>query len=49
MDDDLSFAELLKDISLSVCSDIEVFNDPFAFINKLFCASDIIILDIKMP
>jgi len=49
MDDDLSFSELLKDISMSVCSEIEVFNDPFVFINKSFTTSDIIILDIKMP
>ena len=49
MDDDLSFSELLRDISLSVCSDIEIFTDPFLLIDTLFSSSDIIILDIKMP
>ncbi len=49
MDDDLSFSELLRDISLSVCSDIEIFTEPLLFINELFSTSDIIILDIKMP
>jgi EAL domain-containing protein (putative c-di-GMP-specific phosphodiesterase class I)/FixJ family two-component response regulator len=49
MDDDLSFSELLRDISLSVCSDIEIFTDPLLLIDTLFSSSDIIILDIKMP
>ncbi len=49
MDDDLSFSELLRDISSSVCSDIEIFTEPLLFINELFSTSDIIILDIKMP
>lgn len=49
IDDDLAFSALLAEISQSVCADIEVFADPLLFIEKSFSASDIIILDIKMP
>jgi len=49
IDDDLNFSALLEDISQSVCSEIEVFTDPLLFIEESFSASDIIILDIKMP
>jgi len=49
IDDDLAFSALLKEISQSICSEIEVFTDPSLFIEKSFLATDIIILDIKMP
>jgi len=49
LDDDLIFSALLVDISQSICADIEVFSDPLLFMEKSFSASDIIILDIKMP
>ena len=49
IDDDLAFSALLKEISQSICSKIEVFTDPSLFIEKSFLAADIIILDIKMP
>jgi len=49
IDDDLVFSALLEDISHAICADIKVFTDPLLFIEKSFIASDIIILDIKMP
>jgi len=50
VDDDNEYALLLKEVSLPFESQIQIFNDPIAFTNKVrLHSSDVVLLDIRMP